>query len=207
MKRILLISGSLRSSSINTAVLRTAAQGPASDVVGCLYDRLELLPAFNPDRDRDPMEREVRFLRDEIHEAGALLFSTPEYAGALPGALKNLLDWIIGDDQVGSIYGKPVGWINASARGAAGAYGELRTVLGYAHASIVECAFILLPVTPDMVGAEGIVTEPALRRKCEVVLPEIAGAATDIPKACPAEWIRPADADQPQVQASPITKY
>jgi chromate reductase, NAD(P)H dehydrogenase (quinone) len=105
MKRILLISGSLRSSSINTAVLRTAAQGPASDVVGCLYDRLELLPAFNPDRDRDPMEREVRFLRDEIHEAGALLFSTPEYAGALPGALKNLLDWTIGDDQVGSIYG------------------------------------------------------------------------------------------------------
>ena len=41
-------------------------------------------------------------LRGTIHEADALLFSTPEYAGALPGSLKNLLDWTIRAGTSGS---------------------------------------------------------------------------------------------------------
>ena len=28
-----------------------------------------------------------------------MLFSAPEYAGALPGSFKNVLDWAVGDDQ------------------------------------------------------------------------------------------------------------
>ena len=44
--------------------------------------------------------------------------STPEYAGAMPGALKNLLEWLIGDEAPRSIYEKPVGWVNTSPRGA-----------------------------------------------------------------------------------------
>jgi NAD(P)H-dependent FMN reductase len=35
-----------------------------------------------------------------------------EYAGTLPGSLKNLLDWTVGG---GEIYGKPAGWINVAA--------------------------------------------------------------------------------------------
>ena len=68
------------------------------------------------------------------------MFSTPEYAGALPGAFKNLLDWLIGDDEPCSIYNKPVAWINASSRGAVVAHESLHAVLGYAHADIVEAA-------------------------------------------------------------------
>ena len=40
-----------------------------------------------------------------------MLFSTPEYAGALPGSFKNLLDWTVGG---GETYGMPVGWVNVS---------------------------------------------------------------------------------------------
>ena len=46
-----------------------------------------------------------------IADADAVMFSTPEYAGALPGSFLNLLDWTIGG---GEIYEKPVAWINVA---------------------------------------------------------------------------------------------
>jgi NAD(P)H-dependent FMN reductase len=155
-----MVSGSLRARSTNTAVLRTAAQLAPPGIEVVLYQGLATLPAFNPD-DEVLMLPAVTALREEIHAAAAMLFSTPEYAGALPGSFKNLLDWTIGDDQPGSIYTKPVGWINASPRGAEGAHRELRQVLGFAHASILEAAAVAVPVTEAMIGADGIVSDPA----------------------------------------------
>jgi NAD(P)H-dependent FMN reductase len=95
----------------------------------------------------------------------AIVFSTPEYAGALPGSFKNLLDWLIGDEDPGSIYEKPVAWINASPRGAEGAHAELRIVLNYAHARIVEDACISVPITSAMVDVGGIVSDSAGRER------------------------------------------
>lgn len=136
----------------------------APDGVRCrIYEHLATLPAFNPDEDHRPLPPEVQRLRDAIHDAEVIVFSTPEYAGALPGSLKNLLDWTIGDDQAGSIYEKPVAWVNASPRGAGGAHGELRTVLGYAHARIVEAACADVPVTPEMVGPNGLIEDDPTR--------------------------------------------
>lgn len=177
--RVLLVSGSLRRASTNTALLRTAASVSPEGSTCRFYDRIEHLPAFNPDEDRHPLPPEVQRLRDLIHEADAIVFSTPEYAGALPGSLKNLLDWTIGDEQVGSIYEKPVGWLNASPRGADGAHRELRTVLGYAHARIVDGACIHVPVTPAMIGRDGLIQDDTIRAALRDVLADL--AATTIP--------------------------
>ena len=49
--RILLISGSTRSGSTNTAALRTIAAVAPAGVSAELYDGLAGLPAFNPDQD------------------------------------------------------------------------------------------------------------------------------------------------------------
>jgi len=175
---LLLVSGSLREASTNTAVLRTAAT-VAPERFSCrLYDRLARLPAFSPDDDRHPLANEVQGLRNAIHEADAIVFSIPEYAGAMPGSLKNLLDWTIGDEEVGSIYDKPVAWVNVSPRGAEGAHDELRTVLGYAHARIIEGACVHIPVARAMVDSDGLIqAEPALAT-LKAVLDEIAAATT-----------------------------
>lgn len=143
-----------------------------------LYEGIERIPAFNPDDDRDPLPHEARRLRQVIHGAEAIIFSTPEYAGALPGSLKNLLDWTIGDDQAGSIYEKPVGWVNVSSRGAEGAHRELRTVLTYAHAQIVESACIHLPVTPTMVGDDGMIHDDTARAALMAALADLASPTT-----------------------------
>ncbi len=175
--RFLLISGSLRLASTNTAVLRTLVEVAPAAIDCRMYEHLGALPAFNPDADRPPLPWEVARLRNAIHGADALVFSTPEYAGALPGGFKNLLDWTIGDDQPGSIYDKPVGWINASPREAAGAYGQLRSVLGYAQARVVDAACVQVSVSTAMVRPDGLVDDQASRLALSGLVETLARAA------------------------------
>jgi chromate reductase len=175
--RLLLISGSLRLQSTNTAALRTAVRVAPEGVRAVLFSGLADLPHFNPDDDGERLPAAAAELRAEIHRADALLFSTPEYAGALPGSFKNLLDWTIGDDQPGSIYRKPVAWINVSPRGAPGADAELRQVLGYATATIVEAACATIPVTAAMVDVDGLIHDQEARERIAGALAALAAHA------------------------------
>ncbi|GAA4911169.1 NAD(P)H-dependent FMN reductase [Actinomycetospora succinea] len=174
---MLLIGGSTRAASTTSAVLRTARDLDAGAV---LYDELTALPHFDPDDDREPLPPTVERLRAAIHAADAVLFCTPEYAGALPGSFKNLLDWTVGDATPGSIYRKPVAWINASSSGtgARGAHDSLATVLGYVGADVVADACVRIPVGRDAVGTDGLVTDPELRARIGDVLATLRAAAT-----------------------------
>ena len=172
-----MISGSLRSASTNTAALLTLGSLAREGLVATLYDGLADLPHFNPDDDVIPLHPAVVHLRARIRSADALLFSTPEYAGALPGSFKNLLDWTIGDDEPGSIYEKPVAWIEVSPRPAQGAHDSLRRVLGFAGARIVEAACRRIPLTRAMIGPDGVVTDPDARRQLADALEALASGA------------------------------
>jgi chromate reductase, NAD(P)H dehydrogenase (quinone) len=162
--RILLVSGSMRAGSSNAAVLRTAQAIAPAGVETRLYAHLAALPHFNPDHDFDPLPPAVIEMRTGIATADAVLFCTPEYAGAMPGSFKNLLDWTVGG---GEIYGKPVAWINASGlaapTGGAHAHASLRIVLGYTGAEIVEDACVRIPIARQMVGEDGLIGDPAVR--------------------------------------------
>jgi NAD(P)H-dependent FMN reductase len=135
------------------------------------------LPHFNPDHDTPPRHPAVAGLRAAMRAADAVVFSTPEYAGALPGSFKNLLDWTIGDDQPRSIYDKPVGWVNSSSRGAVGAYRSLHDVLSYAHAVIVDAACVDIPVSPSMIGGDGMVSDMRVRASLAQALGALGNAA------------------------------
>jgi len=160
------VSGSSRDGSTNAAVLRTAAQVAGPEVQAVLYPGIGELPLFNPDDDREgaPVDPRVAEMRRELARADALLICTPEYAGALPAAMKNLLEWTIGD---AGTYRKPVAWINAAGTaaptGAADAHDSLRKVLGYAGADIVEDACVRIPVERSLVGDDGAVADAGVR--------------------------------------------
>jgi chromate reductase, NAD(P)H dehydrogenase (quinone) len=179
----MLISGSLRSTSTSSAALLAATELVPGDVEPVTYRGLSSLPHFNPDLDTDHLDEAVSDFRTQIHRADAIVFSTPEYAGALPGSFKNALDWTIGDDEPGSIYDKPVAWINVSPRGASGAYEELRKVLQYAHADVVDDACLELPLTPAMVNEEGMVTDPLGRDQIATALSILAGYVRSNPQS------------------------
>ncbi|MEF9887074.1 NADPH-dependent FMN reductase [Streptomyces sp. P9-A4] len=174
---ILLLSGSLRSGSTNEAVLRTAQDlAPSVKVRAVLYDGLARLPHFNPDEDADPLPAPVSELRAAIDAAAGILICAPEYAGTLPGSFKNLLDWTVGGTE---ICDKPTAWINAAAPGRGqGADATLRTVLGYTGADIVEPACVRLPVDRGKVDAEGLITDPDVRRDIARVMDLLATGTT-----------------------------
>jgi NAD(P)H-dependent FMN reductase len=170
--RLLLVCGSLRNGSTNAALLHLAETVAAdAGLAASSYDGLASLPHFNPDDDHEPIDPHVADLRRQIAAADALLLCTPEYAGALPGSFKNLLDWTVGG---GETYGKPVAWVNVST-GADDAHESLRKVLERTGTDIVEAACVRIPVTRKDVDGAGLIHDPAIRAKVAAVIDALAG--------------------------------
>jgi NAD(P)H-dependent FMN reductase len=182
---ILLVSGSTRGGSTNTALLRTARAVAPDGIEAMLYAGMTDLPHFNPDDDADPLPAAVADLRARIGAADAVLLCTPEYAGALPGTFKNLLDWTVGGPEM---YGKPVAWVNASGSPtrAAHAHASLATVLGYIHADVVAEACVHIAVPRERVGADGVVADAGIRGRIGAVLDTLARHAAARPEWDPA---------------------
>lgn len=74
-----------------------------------LFEGLDLLPHFNPET--TGLIPQVVNFRQQIKEADAVIFSTPEYAFGVPGVLKNALDWLVSSGELNE---KPVVAISAS---------------------------------------------------------------------------------------------
>jgi len=135
-----------------------------------LYSGLAQLPAFTPDEETPPPAA-VSALRRELAAADAVVFCTPEYAGSVPGSLKNLLDWTVGS---GELYGKPVAWINVAAEGrGTGADAMMATVLGYVGAETIAHACTRVPVPRNAVGEDGVVHGDEQRAQLAEILTTI----------------------------------
>src|SRR3954447_9494826 len=163
---VLLISGSTRTRSSNTLALRKLHELDDTAVATDLYTGMVDLPAFVPGG--DPLPPSVIDLLTRIDNADAVVFSTPEYAGGLPGSLKNLLDWTVGGGQ---LYGKPVAWLDVANPGRGdGARTQLRTVLGYVGASIVEAACVHVPLDSSRTEPDVAPTEESQLRATQTAL-------------------------------------
>jgi NAD(P)H-dependent FMN reductase len=175
MAAVLLVSGSTRSASTNTAALRTVAALAPAGIETFLYDGLSDLPAFNPDDDGTAYPA-VAALHEQISGADAVLFCTPEYAGTLPGSFKNLLDWTVGSAD---LYEKPAAFLTVAAQGRGdGASAALVAVLGYVGAKIDHDACLRLPVSNDEIGPDGLVTSVEFRAGALNAVTHLAGFAT-----------------------------
>lgn len=111
--KILAISGSLRTASTNTALLRAAIAAAPEGVTVELYEGLGTLPLFSPDLDGGAIPAVAEF-RVRVLAAGGLLIASPEYAHGVPGGLKNALDWAVGWEEYP---GKPVALWHTSPYG------------------------------------------------------------------------------------------
>jgi chromate reductase, NAD(P)H dehydrogenase (quinone) len=161
--KVLAISGSLRAASINSALLRAATQLAPPGMCISFLRAVGELPIFNPDLE-DPPPPLVAVLRAEAASADALLIASPEYAHGVTGALKNLLDWLVGLE---SFAGKPVAVLNTSLR-SHHADSALREILRTMSAVIVEAASVRIPLYGADLGEDRILESPeavrAIRR-------------------------------------------
>lgn len=172
--RILAISGSLRSRSSNTELLRAAAllAAPFADVV--FYVGLATLPHFNPDLDFEGAElpATVKDFRKAVGDADAILISSPEYAHGVPGSLKNALDWLVSGPEMP---GKATGLLNASARSIF-AHPALEETLRTMSADVVEGAVVVVPMDGRRLDAASIAADPSLASIVEGAIRSLIGA-------------------------------
>ncbi|MGZ5935640.1 MAG: NADPH-dependent FMN reductase [Rhizomicrobium sp.] len=156
--KIIAISGSLRTASHNTSVLRAAARLAPDGVDIELFEGIGQLPFFNSDIEADGLPEEVARFRKVIGTADGLLISSPEYARGVSGVMKNALDWLVGSHE---FPGKPVALINTSPR-ATHALASLTITLETMSAHLVKDASITLPLLGTPNDADSIVANPAL---------------------------------------------
>lgn len=171
---ILAISGSLRAASLNTTLLRALARiAPASSPV-LLYQGLGDLPLFNPDIE-SPEPAPVRRLREAILASDALIIASPEYAHGVTGAMKNALDWMVGNE---TFVDRPVALLNASPR-ARHAQAALRETVSTMSARLVDEACITVPILGSGLDEDAIVGHPEIRLALSAALASLAASARE----------------------------
>ena len=120
------------------------------------YQDLAQIPPFNPDLEAESDSGPVARFRTAIRRSAVILFSTPEYAHGVPGALKNALDWIVGS---GELSGKPVVMVNASSRGTY-AQASLKEILTTMDARLLHEAEVTVDILGKNLDPREIVKEP-----------------------------------------------
>ncbi|WP_420148707.1 NADPH-dependent FMN reductase [Spirosoma sp.] len=173
---ILAISGSLRPTSTNTALLRALADQAPDNVAVTLYNDLDELPHFSPERDHANTSEPVHRLRTLIRHADAVIICTPEYIHGIPGVLKNMLDWLASS---GEFVGKSVGVISASPSDTGGsrAHASLSYTLSVLTADLPKGASLIVPFVRRRLDADGRVTDPVLVQELRNVLDALTNAS------------------------------
>ena len=139
--KILAISGSARRESTNTAMLRAIAAVAPEGVEVVVFDGVGRLPVFSPDLDNDP-PAEVRAYIGLVEASDGVIVSSPEYVRALPGGMKNAIDWLVSRE---TLVGKPMALMHASHRGD-DMLESLRTVLATVSNRFAPELFLRLPL-------------------------------------------------------------
>jgi chromate reductase len=91
MFKIAVIVGSLRKNSFNRK-LALALNKLNHPKLQLSLLKIDDIPLYNQDLDHNLPDSVVRF-KNEIVDADAVLFITPEYNRSIPGVLKNIVDW------------------------------------------------------------------------------------------------------------------
>ena len=158
--KIGVIVGSLAKASINRR-LAEALQSLAPEGVSFSEIAIGDLPLYSYDYDADYPEAGRR-LKTGIEQADGVMIVTPEYNRAMPGGLKNALDWASRPWGQNSFNGKPVAVIGTSpgAIGTAVGQASLRPVLGFLNVVQMNQPEAYIRFQPDMLDDNNRVANP-----------------------------------------------
>lgn len=140
--KILAISGSSREASTNTALLQTMKNLAPLGVDISVFCHLHTLPVFSPDAEGENTPLVVREFLELVSVNDGIVISSPEYIRAIPGGLKNAIDWMVSRFEV---IGKPIILVHASHRGD-DMLVSLRIVLSTLSNNFLEHLFLRIPL-------------------------------------------------------------
>lgn len=188
---VVTLCGSHHSGSTNAVVIATLSRRLAS--AGATVEPIDTsvdVPSFRPELvDRPP--ESVRAIRDSFSRADGVVFAIPEYAGGLPGWVKNITDWMVG---AAALYERPVVVTSAATAGGTNAIEQMARTLTWQGAYVVATSSIAAPLT--IVRDDELTDETAIARLHEVadVLAAVIRGELDVDVAT-ADALRPLGLD------------
>jgi chromate reductase len=167
---ILAFGGSLRKSSYNKSLLRTAVEFAPAEAQIEIFD-IEGIPAFNQDLEKDPPAK-VKEFKGKIKAADAILIVTPEYNYSIPGFLKNAIDSASRPYGDNAFDGKPAAFMGASIGmlGTARAQYHLRQSCVWLNMYPLNAPEVMVPFAQDKFDASGQLTDQKTKTKIKELL-------------------------------------
>jgi len=163
MTKVAVIVGSLKKTSLNRKFALALAK--------LARPKLELkvveigdLPFFSEDLEGQLPASVVRF-KSELEGSDAVLFVTPEYLRAIPGVLKNALEWGARPYGKNSWGGKPgaVAGVTPGAIGTAVAQSQLRSIAPVLDIALISQPELYLSLKPGQIAEDGEIADEALK--------------------------------------------
>ena len=165
MKTIFAISGSTRKNSSNEKLLYLFKEAVKNIYEVHLFNGIDTLPHFNPDRDDNP-PKEVTDFVEAIEKADAILICTPEYVFSIPGSLKNAIEWCVSKT---AFLDKPTGIITASASGQKG-HEELQMILATLQAKVSPETSLLIQGARGKIDDNGMISDAATQDQLNIFI-------------------------------------
>lgn len=157
--KIIGIVGSLRKGSYNHGLVKAFKEN-LPDGVEMEVASISELPHFNADLESE-FPAPAQSLKNLVDASDALIIATPEYNRAVPGVLKNAVDWLSRPYGKNSFEGKPVLVVGASPGGAGASLAQyqLKQSLLHLDAKVLGQPEFFVGGASEKFSAEGILTD------------------------------------------------
>lgn len=167
----LALSGSARVASTNTALLKKLEELETEQYRVRVCDSYLALPIFNTDKEGIETPPEVVDFCASIADADGIIISSPEYVHAIPGGIKNAIDWLVSRNEV---MAKPIVLAHASPRGD-DMLKSLRLVLATVSTQFNADCFLRIPLLGLQVEQiESILSSPDKQAEMRLFLDDFA---------------------------------
>jgi chromate reductase len=183
---VLALSGSLRSGSSNTGLIRLAERITRSDpnlgLQIVIVDSLDSLPFYNADlEDANLTPSSVRDLRARIDDCAGLFIASPEYNFGPTALLKNAIDWVSRPLGQHALRGKAISLVSSSAStGGKHITEQLTTILTLLGNTVIEAPEALFVKGAERIFSDGTTSDPNVE---EVVRARLIGLAEQLRSA------------------------
>ena len=167
---VVAFSGSLRTGSYNSAMIRIAQQVCPENMTIEVFD-LAPIPLFNEDLRQAGQPASVSELKERIAKADSLLIAVPEYNYSMSGVLKNAIDWASRPIDTSPLNDKPVAIMGAGGRlGTARAQYHFRQVAVFSNMHVMNRPEVFIAGAQDQFDEKGSPRSPEISERIKSLL-------------------------------------